>query len=448
MIFAHQDISKSGLASYVSVNPKWLVQPFTTPPHVLMIPFLPFSSHIFHTTWTFLVCLAMSSESDAFARSAMPENDERTSISMRESGCQPTAETGVGAYNTSYWPWDMPGAAFDVELDALDVCSQNEQSTETLSRDVWSDWINIPSAAEVPWHSFQPIVDLKEVSGLISGTNSGLQVPDLVEPSALSFGGFPPSSEASILEDNPWTARSIIDDASNAEETSKLGYVTNTALVAPAEGSTTSQLWPPRASSPFLFELPSWEGSWPNALLEAGDPANMQQDQRVDDADARYHRLRTPSGLQSTTRIQGPRMRQRENLPQCHAPLPATLIPPTSHQELVQGSLQHNDASRHQRLETNNGDLITIQNHTITDELPWKRGAKLPMVASRCTFHTFSVGGNPIKQKTRKSFSKQRLKEMNEVRRQKACLRCRHDKVRVSIFLSSPWKVDLSTVSC
>lgn len=95
-------------------------------------------------------------------------------------------------------------------------------------------------------------------------------------------------------------------------------------------------------------------------------------------------------------------------------------------------SNHHHMAAQVDRNGSNSGEPIAINNHMITHELPWQVGAKVPASVPPSSFHTFSVSGQSVQQRTRKPSTAAKRAKVNAVRKMTACLNCRHAKAPVS----------------
>lgn len=359
----------------------------------------------------------MSSNSHAFAFWSPPENDESAIFSTDDSGYQPTWMTETGTYDVSGPGWDKPGAAFDEQFDAMDLLPQRHFSSENLSGNVSSRWTEIPSYLGFEPQVVHPRSNLRETVGFIADTIPGPHPFEVVEPSTLLY-----------REDPISTALSTQSHDSHAEMTSAPGYVSDSVTM---EIAGASQFWLPYGS------VPLWQSERPDGPSNTWSPGIIVGDEQsrlgavVDDQIC--DDLHNSSALCFLADFQAPSNRHLQTFHHHHVP---TFAGPNAHalqRDVVQQTQSQDESARHKRQNSNTGDRVTRQHHEITSELPCQIGATVSASESQSAFHTFSISGQSVRQRTRKAFTKDRLAKVNAVRKAKACLNCRRAKAPVSI---------------
>jgi hypothetical protein len=359
-----------------------------------------------------------------------PEDDARALLSMSESGSQPTSTVGGDTYNKSYVGWDMSGAAFEMEFEALDSYAQNDPEAAALSTNLWSDRTHLPLDMEgMPLATFSAF-NPRGTGDTLCDTISGPHLLDSDQSKSFPSHDSYPKSHATIDTDPTSTSASNQCEASNAGMTSQLDYVEKSATLATTDASIVNQLWSPR----FHVQPDGAERhiTSSNACPHGGFVESEQPELEATDAHAASHSVEPLSALQYPTDFQPLRTLHPEQAPHRHIPLSGALGTPILHPHFDQRSPPHGGTGRHKRLKSSSGEPIAIHNHMITHELPWQLGAKVPASVSQGSFHTFSVSGQSVPQRTRKPFTAAQRAKVNAVRKMTACLNCRHAKAPVS----------------
>lgn len=330
----------------------------------------------------FSLASVMSSDPPVSAFWPMLDDDEEALLFAGDRGCQLTSMKAVDAYNSSHSEWKTPGTEFDMELETLDLCLPNGSNTQAWADEMWGDWVNGPQDLDFLQPNSRLVCDPTGASGAMYDISSDPLLMDVVEPSTLSLGGSAPPSNSIMPNDNSWALRPTQDDPAEASMASRQGNTAVPTDMTTDQASTMSPYWP---FIPFHYPLPG--ASWPHM-------GNFLEDD---------------------------------------VPFPMSTSTPFAQQRNDQRSPLHNDERRHKRRKMNGKDSIATQNHIITNELPWQKGAKMPASSSQSAFHTFSLSGQPVRERTRKPVTKGQRAKVNEMRKVSACLNCRQAKLAVSV---------------
>jgi hypothetical protein len=367
----------------------------------------------------------MSSDAPVSAFWPMLEDDEGALHFPGDSGCQPTSMTAEDAYNSSHSEWKMPGAAFDMEPETLDVCLPSGSNTQAWADEMWGDWVNAPQDHDSLQPNSRLVCDPTGTSGAMYDISSDSLLMDVVEPSALSLGGSAPPSNSIMPNDNSWALRPTQDDPAEASMASRQGNtMVPTDMMTAGKASAMGPYWP---FTPFPYPSPG--AFWPQEII----PGNEQLDQGPAGGDLFFYAGRSLPPYTSEGTAQPLSMPHMGNFLEDDVPFPTSTSTPFAQKKREQGSPSYNDERRHKRLKMNGKDSIPTQNDITTNGLSWQKGAKMPASSSWSAFHTFSLSGQPVQERTRKRLSEGQRAKVNEMRKVSACLNCRQAKLAVSV---------------
>ncbi len=361
----------------------------------------------------------------------MLEDDGGAFFSTTEPERQPTTLLDVNICNTSSSNADIPGAAFDLELEMLDPYFQCDAVEEPPPVGIWNDWTNPITNSNAPGQITNSTFDATVASESILNPNPDSQALDMYTPNALCFGDSFSQHNATSHNDTTCTTTSIQHLASIAELPSELSHSTNSTAVTAAGVPATSLHWLlPQASSQSASAL--WDGGTSDFWTQADFLATQRQDpDGMTDVPA-FDLVQRPSNVGLSSKTPNSCTRDLENPRKRKIPFPADLSPILVDPQNVQRSPPYEGNSRRKRARTTPGVSLTPPKHIITTGLPWQRSCKVSAEISQGTFHTFSISGQPIQHKKRKPYSKEQLQKIKAVRGLKACLNCRRAKVAVS----------------
>ena len=340
----------------------------------------------------------MSSDPDAFAFGLTPQDN------------------GEGLFSTptsTFLGLDMPGAAFDLELEALNSSLQHDSTSGPRKGGLEDGGMDLHFDMEFPLHG------LAEISDATYDAECGLQTQDFLELGALS-SGLAPNSKVCVLKDNTHNAAPVDSD-----------------VLATKKAST---------ANPNLSILQSSVPGDPSRSLESITKDRQLQFGGLDDEgmfhpiqnlgaldqDGVFHPVQSSSALLSDGTTQDLGNCGKRSTVESAVPFSTAIEFPIAQLGMNKLSPPYGDMGRVKRRKTSSLDSVTDQKHTVTDELPWQRGARLPSEDSQSTFHVWSLSSQSARKRSRKPYEKQRLDEVNAVRRMKACLKCREKKVAVS----------------
>jgi hypothetical protein len=355
----------------------------------------------------------MSLDTHPFAFQPWPADDGRASLFTGETNYQLMPFTSGNTYNAPYSMRDLPGAAFDAEFEALERFIQDQVRRRALANQRDGDWTTPTSNVVSPRETGLRTPSSITATGIPDNNNYASRPLDVDETGTHSFYDGSPTNEELLML------------GGDTLRTSDLGSVAGFGITTPDEIYATSPNIPFVGAS-FPLEI----ASWPQESVDCVVDGETFEPMVIDD-----ERFPGPgntlSAPQSRKSAQNLSKRRMSNTPESTLSLALASSFPSLQQATVHQSTADDCADSHKRRKTSHGKSISTQNHIVTTELPWQRGVEVPQETSQSAFHTFSISGGPVEQKQRKPLSLRRLKELNQVRKQKACLRCRRHKVRV-----------------